>query len=147
MRRKGFTTIELMIVVIIIATLVAIGFPRLMNVYEKQNVRSAKAYLATMMSTARNAAIQRGCTATLNLTVDSAWVTACGINPPAAIVQVGTKKLIGDDFRVTLGPSVAALSYNPRGVTTVVQTVTVRVIGPHYTDSIMVNSLGRVVKQ
>ena len=147
MRRKGFTTIELMIVVVIIATLVLIGFPRLMNVYEKQNVRSAQAYLATMMATARNAAIQRGCTATLNLTVDSAWVTACGVNPPAASVQVGTKKLIGDDFRVTLASSVAALSYNPRGVTTVVQTVTIKVLGPHYTDSIMVNSLGRVVKQ
>lgn len=147
MGRKGFTTIELLIVVIIIAVLLTIGFPRLQSALEKQNVRSAQAYLATMMATARNAAIQRGCTATLNLTVDSAWVNACGVNPPAASVQVGTKKLIGDDFGITLNPSVAALSYNPRGVTTVVQTVTIKVIGPHFTDSIMVNSLGRVVRQ
>src|ERR1700704_6650549 len=147
MSRKGFTTIEMMIVVVIIATLVLIGFPRLMNVYEKQNVRSAQAYLATMMATARNAAIQRGCVATLNLTTDSAWVTACGVNPPAASVQVGTKKLIGDDFKVTLASSVASLSYTPRGVTSVAQTVTVRVIGPHFTDSIMVNPLGKAVRQ
>ena len=77
----------------------------------------------------------------------STFPTACGVNPPAASVQVGTKKLIGDDFRVTLGPSVAALSYNPRGVTTVVQAVTVKVIGPHYTDSIMVNQVGKVIRQ
>lgn len=147
MGRKGFTAIEMMIVVIIIATIVMIGFPRLQSAFEKQNVRSAKAYLATMMATARNAAIQRGCVSTLNMTVDSAWVTACGVNPPAASVQVGTKKLIGDDFKVTLGPSVAALSYNPRGVTTVVQVVTVKVIGPHYSDSIVVNQVGKVIRQ
>lgn len=147
MRRDGFTTIEMVIVVILIGIIAMIGFPRLQSQFEKQNVRSAQAYLATMMSTARNAAIQRGCTATLNLTADSAWVTACGVNPPAASVQVGTKKLIGSDFKVTLASSVASLSYNPRGVTTVYQTVTVRVVGPHYTDSIMTNQLGKVVRQ
>ncbi len=147
MGRKGFTAIEMMIVVVIIATLVLIGFPRLQAGFEKQNVRSAQDYLATMMATARNAAIQRGCNATLNVTVDSAWVTACGVNPPAASVQVGTKKLIGDDFKVTLASSVASLSYSPRGVTTLAQPVTVKVIGPHYSDSVMVNSLGRVIRQ
>lgn len=147
MGRKGFTTIEMLIVVILIGIIVMIGFPRLQSAFEKQNVRSAQAYLATMMSTARNAAIQRGCTATLNLTADSAWVTACGVNPPAANVQVGSKKLIGSDFKVTLNPSVASVAYNPRGVTTIAQVVTVRVVGPHFTDSITINQLGKVVRQ
>ena len=147
MRRNGFTTIEMLIVVVLIGIIVMIGFPKLQAGFEKQNVRSAQAYLATMVSTARNAAIQRGCNATLNLTTDSAWVTACGVNPPAASVQVGTKKLIGSDFKVTLAPSVAALTYSPRGVTTVYQTILVRVNGPHYSDSILVNQVGKVVRQ
>ena len=147
MRRKGFTTIELIIVIILIGVIAAIGFPRLRDGLEKQNVRSAKALIATMVATARGAAIQRGCAATLNMTVDSAWVTACGVNPPAANVQVGTKKLIGDDFGVTLGPSAGTVVYDPRGIATVFQTTTVRVIGPHNTDSVVINQVGKVTRQ
>ena len=81
------------------------------------------------------------------MTVDSAWVTACGVNPPAANVQVGTKKLIGDDFGVTLNPSAATIVYDPRGIATVFQTTTVQVIGPHNQDSVVVNQVGKVIKQ
>jgi prepilin-type N-terminal cleavage/methylation domain-containing protein len=147
MDRRGFTTIEMIIVVIMIGVIASIGFPRLRDAFEKQNVRGAKALMATMVATARGAAIQRGCPATLNMTVDSAWVTACGVNPPAASVQVGTKKLIGDDFGVKLNPSNASIVYDPRGIATVFQSTTVGIIGPHYTDSVVVNQLGKVIKQ
>jgi prepilin-type N-terminal cleavage/methylation domain-containing protein len=147
MGRKGFTTIEMIMVVIMIGVIAAIGFPRLRDAFEKQNIRGAKALMATMVATARGAAIQRGCAATLNMTVDSAWVTACGVNPPAASVSVGTKKLIGDDFGVKLGPSAASISYDPRGIAEVFQTTTVQIIGPHYTDSVVVNQVGRVIHQ
>src|SRR6266566_3048711 len=94
MRRKGFSTIEMIVVLILIGLIASIGFPRLRDGLEKQNVRSAKALVATLAATARGAAIQRGCSATLNITVDSVWVTACGVNPPAALVSVGTMKLV-----------------------------------------------------
>jgi prepilin-type N-terminal cleavage/methylation domain-containing protein len=147
MGRKGFSTIEMIIVVILIGVIAAIGFPRLREGLEKQNVRSAKALIATLAATARGAAIQRGCSATLNLTVDSIWVTACGVNPPAASVQVGTKKLVGDEFSVTLSSSNASVVYDPRGISTVFQPTTVRVIGPNYSDSVMINEVGKVTKQ
>jgi len=147
MGRKGFSTIEMIIVVILIGVIAAIGFPRLRAGLEKQNVRSAKALIATLAATARGAAIQRGCSATLNLTVDSIWVTACGVNPPAASVQVGTKKLVGDEFSVTLSSSNASVVYDPRGISTVFQPTTVRVIGPNYSDSVMINEVGKVTKQ
>src|SRR5256886_17585729 len=98
MSRKGFTLIEMITVFVLIGVIAAIGLPRLRDGLEKQNVRSAKALIATMAATARGAAIQRGCAATLNMTVDSAWATACGVNPPAANVQVRTQKLTGDEF-------------------------------------------------
>ena len=147
MVRKGFSTIEMIIVIVLIGLIASIGFPRLRDGLEKQNVRSAKALIATLAATARGAAIQRGCSATLNLTVDSVWVTACGVNPPAASVQVGTKKLVGDEFSVTLSSTAASVVYDPRGIATVFSPTTVRVIGPNYRDSVMINEVGKVKKQ
>src|SRR3989440_5889674 len=118
MSRRGFSLIELITVFVLIGVIAAIGFPRLRDALEKQNVRSAKALIATLAATARGAAIQRGCSATLNLTVDSIWVSACGVNPPANSVQVGTKKLVGDEFSVTLSSSAASVVYDPRGIST-----------------------------
>src|SRR2546427_11168613 len=105
MGRKGFSTIEMIVVLILIGLIASIGFPRLRDGLEKQNVRSAKALVATLAATARGAAIQRGCSATLNLTVDSIWGTACGVNPPAPPGQVGTQQPVGGEFRVTLHSS------------------------------------------
>jgi len=95
MGRKGFSMIEMVVVVILIGLIASIGFPRLRDALEKQNVRSAKALIATLAATARGSAIQRGCSATLNMTVDSIWVTACGVNPPAASVQAGRRSSLG----------------------------------------------------
>jgi prepilin-type N-terminal cleavage/methylation domain-containing protein len=147
MGRKGFSTIEMIIVVILIGIIASIGFPRLRDGLEKQNIRSAKAVIATLAATARGAAIQRGCSATLNLTVDSIWVSACGVNPPAASVQVGTRKLVGAEFSVTLSATAASVVYDPRGISTVFQPTTVRVTGPNYSDSVVINEVGRVSKQ
>ncbi|MFN2572308.1 MAG: GspH/FimT family pseudopilin [Gemmatimonadales bacterium] len=147
MNRQGFSTIEMIIVVILIGVIAAIGFPRLRDGLEKQNVRSSKALIATLAATARGTAIQRGCSATLNLTVDSVWVTACGVNPPAAVVAVGTKKLVGAEFSVSLNPSAASIVYDPRGIPTVFQTTRVRIIGPHYQDSVVINQVGKVTRQ
>src|SRR5258708_32667386 len=107
MGRKGFSLIEMMFVFVVAGLILAIGFPRLQNGLEKQNIRSAKALLSTLVATARGTAVQRGCAATLNMTTDRIWVTACGVNPPAASGHNGTEKLAGGEFHVTLAPSAA----------------------------------------
>ena len=148
MGRNGFSAVELIIVIVLIGVIASIGFPRLRDGLEKQNVRSSKALIATLAATARSTAIQRGCAATLNLSGDSVWVTACGVNPPSALpVAVGTKKLVGSEFSVTLSPSAASIVYDPRGIATVFQVTTVRIIGPHYRDSVIINELGKVKRQ
>src|SRR2546423_12524541 len=111
MGRKGFSLIEMMFVFVLAGVLMAIGSPRLRTSLEKQNVRNAKALVGPLAVTARSTAVQRGCNATLNMTADSVWVTACGVNPPAALVQVGTKKLVGSEFGVTLSPDAASVVY------------------------------------
>ena len=81
------------------------------------------------------------------MTVDSVWVTACGVNPPATSVQVGTKKLVGDDFSVKLTPSVSTIVYDPRGIATAASNVTVKVAGSSVTDSVIINTLGKVIRE
>lgn len=147
MGRKGFSAVEVMIVMVLVGVIAAIGFPRLRQGLEKQQVRSSKALIATMVATARGTAIQRGCAATLNITGDSVWVTACGVNPPAPSVTVGTKKLVGSMYNVQLSSSGPSIVYDPRGITRVFQPTTIHVISPHYRDSVMINELGKVRRQ
>jgi len=147
MNKRGFSFIEMLVVMILIGIIASLAIPRLRGSLEKQNIRSAKALLATLVATARAVAVQRGCSATLNMTVDSVWVTACGVNPVAASVQVGTKKLVGEEFQVTLSPTAASIVYDPRGIQTQFLTTTVSIIGPTYRDSVIINQLGKVVRQ
>lgn len=147
MDRRGFTFVEMMTVIILLGIITALGIPRLRGSLQKQNVRSARAAISTMVATTRSVAVQRGCSATLNINVDSAWVTACGVNPPAASVQVGTKKFVASIYGVTLSSSSPTLVFDPRGISTVFQTTTVRVIGPTYQDSVVINQVGKVVRQ
>jgi len=52
MGRKGFSLIEMLSVFIVAGLIMAIGFPRLRNGLEKQNIRSSKALIATLAATA-----------------------------------------------------------------------------------------------
>lgn len=149
MGRKGFSTIEMIIVVILIGIVASIGFPRLRRGLEKQRIRNTKALIATMVATARGTAIQRGCVATVNFTADSMWVTSCGVtgNPPPVNVLVGTAKRVKADVNITLSASQATINYDPRGMRLTLQPTTIRVIGPTYQDSVVINELGKVKRQ
>lgn len=146
MDRRGFSFVEMMTVIVLLGILAALGVPRLRGSLEKQNVRSARAAISTLVATARSVAVQRGCPATLNMNADSAWVTACGVNPPAASVAVGSKKLVASIYGVTLSPSAATLVFDPRGMATVFQTTIVRISGPVSQDSVIINPVGKVVR-
>jgi prepilin-type N-terminal cleavage/methylation domain-containing protein len=149
MGRKGFSTIEMIIVVVLIGLIASIGFPRLRRGLEKQRIRNTKALIATMVATARGSAIQRGCVATLNIATDSVWVTACGLtgNPPPVNQLVGTSKRVKNDVNITLSSTQATITYDPRGMRLDFLPTTVRVIGPTYRDSVMINELGKVKRQ
>lgn len=149
MGRRGFSTIEMIIVVVLVGVIASIGFPRMRRGLEKQRIRNTKALVATMVATARGAAIQRGCVATINFASDSMWVTACGLvgNPPPVNQLVGTTKHVKQDVNITLSASQATINYDPRGLRLTFQPTTVRVIGPTYQDSVVINELGKVKRQ
>ena len=77
MQRSGFTTIEMVIVVVLIGLIAAIGFPKIRQSLDKANVRSARAAVGTLAAMARSAAIQRGCPGVIHFLATNAtvWVT------------------------------------------------------------------------
>jgi len=96
----GVQHIELIVVIILVGVIASIGFPRLRDGLEKQNVRSAKALIATWFATARGAAIQRGCSATLN----SRWRQRVGDGvrrEPAGSVGPGGTRGVGKEFQTS----------------------------------------------
>ena len=75
-RRAGFTVIETMIALTIVALLSVIAFPKLRNSMIKANVRGARNQLANMLTAARTVSEQSNRSTALRFNGNVAWVTA-----------------------------------------------------------------------
>ena len=148
MKRSGFTTIEMVIVVVLIGIIAAIGFPKIRRSLDKANVRSARAAVGTLAATARAAAIQRGCPGVIHFVATNAtvWVTT---NCPTKVDTVSGVQQLATRFNVTLTASRDSVRYDPRGLSldnlasNTVITFTCSV-GSNV-DSTVINPLGKVV--
>src|SRR3989454_8112509 len=113
MTRRGFTVIEMIIVVAIIGIIALIGFPKISKTLDKTNVRSARDAVGTLAGTARPAAIQRGCRSVLHLTGNTVWVTtAC----PTTVDTISGVQDLYALFKVTMSASRDSVQYDPRGL-------------------------------
>lgn len=65
MTRRGFTLIEILMVIAIIGAVAALTYPRIAEGLNRENVRSARQAITTMHARARATAIQRGRTTSL----------------------------------------------------------------------------------
>src|SRR2546426_11804483 len=123
MQRSGFTTIEMIIVVVIIGVIAAIGFPKIRGTLDKTNVRSARVYLSTQLITARATAVQRGCYAVVHFTSGAngaIWVTGCPRRMPGGGTgdTIGGVEALADRYNVTLTATRGAGRVEPRGLST-----------------------------
>src|SRR5438552_17496990 len=123
MKRSGFTTIEMIIVVVIIGVIAAIGFPKIRGTLDKTNVRSARVYLSTQLVTACATAVQRGCYAVVHFTSGASgaiWVTACPRRMPGAgtVDTIGGVESLADRSQVTLTATGSTDRMDPRGLST-----------------------------
>ncbi len=150
MRRSGFTTIEMVIVVVLIGLIALIGFPKIRQTLDKTNLRSARDAVGTLAGTARAAAIQRGCRSAVHFTAtpSTVWVTtAC----PTKVDTVSGVQDLEARFKVTLSASRDSVQYDPRGLSMdgFNSNTVVRLTGNVATnkDSVMINPIGKVVRQ
>lgn len=146
MRNAGFTMLEIMVVVILIAVLTALALPKLTTAAQKSNIRSTRLELSSMVVRARAAAIQRGCVDSLHLNSTSAWVTACQVSGSARDT-VGPVDRIGSRFGVTLGGK-TDFGFDPRGLLVGFSGGTITITGTGgnsgFSDSVVINNVGKV---
>jgi prepilin-type N-terminal cleavage/methylation domain-containing protein len=148
MNKRGFTTIELLVVFVIIGIIAAFGIPRMRDAVIKSNVRSAKAAMGTLVVKTRSAAVARGCNATMTLdgTAGTVSISVC------ADTGTGTQILGGVDslaarFNVSMRPSTSTLQFDPRGLATTYASMVVAFSSNSISDSVVINQLGQVVRQ
>lgn len=149
MRNRGFTFIEILIVMILIGVIAAIGIPRIRNAVQKTNVRAARAALSTIVAKARAAAVQRGCTSALHFTSGTSgrvWITLCKVNSTVGQDTLGGMEQIAARYNVTFLPSRDSVRFMPNGILLDNVNTTLRVTWNTITDSIMINSVGKVVR-
>lgn len=153
MNRRGFSLIEMLLVIVIIGLVGMIATPRMRESLERSKVRAARSALASHVARTRATAVARGCQATLNVTTGAAgklWVTSClttTVGAGGATQTVGRVDSLAARQKVTITSDVAALSFDRRGIRTnrVLSTIRVQSTTTALIDSIQINPVGRVV--
>jgi prepilin-type N-terminal cleavage/methylation domain-containing protein len=151
MYRSGFTLVEVIIVLFVVGLVATIGLPKVSTMRDRANVRGARAGFGNLAVKARGAAVQRGCTASLNFTTGTTgrvWVTVCRLGA-AGTDTVGTVEPLASRFGVSMSSSSASpVQFNPRGMSIGFQATKVVFTSTTggYKDSTMLNQVGKVVR-
>ena len=149
MGNRGFSFIEMLVVFIIVGIVVALGLPLLRDSLQKTNVRSAKAGMATLVAKARAAAVSRGCTATMTLTsgpTGTVAISVCNVAGGGAQILGGVDSLAAR-YKVAMTPSATTMQFDPRGLSVNYSGMTVLFSSGTASDSVIINPLGKVVRQ
>jgi prepilin-type N-terminal cleavage/methylation domain-containing protein len=153
MRNRGFTFIEILIVMVIIGVIASFGVPRIRDAVLKTNIRSARVGFSLLAVTARQAAVARGCKGVLHITTGTSgkvWVTVCKLtatgNVGTAVDTIGVPTALAARYGVSIASTVDSIQYDPRGISIGYTQAIVRFTASGTTakDSAIVNAIGKV---
>ena len=138
MSRRGFSLLELIVVVVIAGIILALALPRLTSVRNAAAVRGATGELGALFAAARQEALARRAAVTVRLD------TAGG----AVELRVGGARLVrralGESYGVSLGTNRDSTVYDPRGIGYGLSNVTIVVRRGTVADTLVMSRLGRV---
>src|SRR6266545_5473176 len=133
MKRSGFSTIEMVLLMVLLGVIAAIGFPRVRRAVDKANVRSTPVFLGTAAMTARQVAVARSCRGVVHLASASGtvWVTVCPrLRPGVGTVDtLGPVEPLAERYSVTLIASRDSVQFDPRGMSMDNASTTIRIQG------------------
>jgi prepilin-type N-terminal cleavage/methylation domain-containing protein len=150
MRQRGFTFVEILIVMVLIGIIASLGIPRIRGAIFKQNVRSSRVAVSTILAKARAAAVQRGCAASVHFTQGTngaIWITVCKPNTTVGFDTLGGVERIAARYNVTFTASTDSIRYMPNGIALNNNAgTTLKFVNSSYSDSVVINSVGKVVR-
>jgi len=145
MQRRGFTLIEILVVIGLIGLLAAIAMPRISQTLVNTNVKSGRAAVISAHGLARATAIQRGITSELVFSGNTLVVLS--ENPVTrAVDTIGAPNNLYDRYGVTVTTTRDTLTFDPNGIGADGGATKVVVTRGAYTQSIEINAVGRVIK-
>lgn len=111
--------IEMLLVVVVVALVMAIAMPKFTVVREQSAARSARLMLASAFSAARSAAVQKGQPSRLTITGDSVSVTVLsGLNKQEVSVLGPMRFDASTGAKMKSIDGVTEVTYDPRGMIT-----------------------------
>jgi prepilin-type N-terminal cleavage/methylation domain-containing protein len=150
-KTRGFTLVETMVALVVIAIILLYGFPKVRVLLVKNNLRGARGALLTAIQQAKTWSVSDGRQTTVHLAANGAlWLTATPTrrNPPAGSTAdtVGAIRNLTAEYGA--GVSAATLVFDQRGLLTTIasppQTIAMTKSG--YRDSVMITGYGRISK-
>lgn len=143
---RGFTLIEVMLVIVIISAMVVVAVPRIAETVTREAVRGSRMTMTTQLARARGAAANRGCRGTVHIDRAQAmvWVTACQI-AGTGIDTVGAFEQLGQKYGITMSSTADSIIFTPNGLAVGNVWVMMSFTRGAYTDSLTVSPVGRAV--
>lgn len=153
MHRSGFTTIEMLIVIVLIGAVTVIMFPKIRQTLDKTSVRAARVDVTTYTALAKASAVRRGCSGVIHFSYgaqSAVWVTACPRLAPGGgtVDTVASIDSLARRYSVSITSTSDSLQFDPRGLEMNNVITVVRFTGnvASNTDSVVINPLGKVVR-
>jgi prepilin-type N-terminal cleavage/methylation domain-containing protein len=154
MRTRGFTLIELMVVIVVVGIILTYGFPKIRALLIKNDLRSARSTLFTAIQQAKTWAVNdgRATTVRVNPATGALWITASPTRLSGHTVDtVGSLRNLTDAYGATLTTPTSqdTFAFDHRGLLTPVGSSTQQIIvvsRSGYRDSVMINGYGRITK-
>lgn len=143
-RTRGFTLIEMLIVVTIIGIVSGFGLPRMNELMKRESTRSARREVVTLVSRARNTAAQRGCRSTLHISAstDQVWVTSCKLTGTGRDT-IGTVLNTLTRYKVLLAADADSLPFAANSLGLGTGTISFTFTRDSYSNTMRVSSVGR----
>lgn len=150
-RRRGFSLVELLIVVVMIGIMLAIGFPKMRTGMINNNVRAARTALINTIAAARNASSQTNRSTWVKIASNRAVVLA---RPRRDLVNTGATNAdtigpvqnLGQLYGVTVTATVDSFRFNPTLTSLAVVGTTFTISRSGRVETVAVDGLGRVIK-
>ena len=147
---KGFTLLELMITIAVLAIVSTVAIPSFQNQIRNNQVTSANNALITLMAQARSTAVRSNQEVTVRVTSTSAgWQI---IMNPDSEDACGNESTCAQGSRVTMSPSPVVVTFDNRGYRVPFETSTVAVrhracSSLSHARSVVITGTGQVVSE